>query len=119
MLPAWSVDKAAWSTRLSLTDNLPGKPLRPYLVIFCYLAAATFLHAWLTLAVVEDSPQGLASISEQAKTPVSSPQAPKGQSQYVKSNQFMLKDAVCNYTNGDLVCHRAVGLRHISELTGS
>lgn len=42
-----------------------------------------------------------------------------GGSQYVKSNQFMLKDALCNFTNGELVCHRATGLRHLSLLSGS
>lgn len=102
-----------------MTDNLPAKPLEPYVMILGCLAVATFLHAWLTLAVVDDAPLELTGISKSENTPAVSAKRTPGQSQYVKSNQFMVKDAICNFVNGDLVCHRAVGIRHISNLTGS
>ena len=83
---------------------------------FSCLAAAAFVHAAVTLLIVEKagSDNALLQQSKHIKA-----KRPERQSRYVKSNQFMLKDAVCNFTNGELVCHRTVGLRHISRLTGS
>ncbi len=85
----------------------------------CYLAVAVFGYAALTLSIIDDGtrhigPHAAANGSEKLAR-----SRQIGQSQHVKSNQFMLKDAFCNFNNGDLVCHRATGLRHIPNLTGS
>ena len=102
-----------------MTNISPARPLRPYVQFFSCLAAAAFVHAGLTLLIVEDDMQELARSQETASAVQQIAPVPNGQSSFTKSNQFMLKDAICNFTNGELVCHRAVGLRHFTKLAGS
>ncbi len=85
----------------------------------CYLAVAVFGYAVLTLSVVDTAPKGAAAYAATTKSNDLIRSRQNSQSQHVKSNQFMLKDAFCNFNNGELVCHRATGLRHIPNLTGS
>lgn len=85
----------------------------------CYLAVAVFGYAVLTLSVADPEPNNFEAHAATTKSNEAIRSRQNGQSQHVKSNQFMLKDAFCNFNNGDLVCHRATGLRHIPNLTGS
>ena len=78
-----------------------------------------FVHGALTLFILENPTAISANPEKPAENVQVHPSSSNGQSKFVKSNQFMLKDAMCNFTNGELVCHRTVGLRHISRLTGS
>ena len=94
----------------------PGPLQRPEIQLTACLTAAIFTYTMMMVALVHEwphTPKGqalaVAAIPPQPTVP---------QSRHSKSNTFMLKDAFCNFTNGELVCHRAVGLRHASRLTG-
>lgn len=98
---------------------MPAEPLQPFITNACCLAAAIGAYVALTLSIVGEGPGNYAVFKATTQTEMAVRTEKSGGSQYVKSNQFMLKDALCNFTNGELVCHRATGLRHLSQMSGS
>lgn len=99
--------------------HVPTNPLRPFIINLWCLAAATIVYATCTMIILDNNGFRLGAGYAADKISMAPLRKPTGQSHYVKSNQFMLKDAICNFTNGNLVCHRAVRLQRPSSRFGS
>ncbi len=85
----------------------------------CCLTTAVIVYSMMMVTIMYDWSNGRV-ISDSSVNPVSELRTGSSpQSRHTKSNMFMLKDAFCNFSNGDLVCHRAVGLRRNSKRSGS
>jgi len=95
------------------------KVQRPEIQFCCCLTAAILIYAMMMATIVDDwsnsRVMGGTSIDPVSETRAGS----NAQSRHTKSNMFMLKDAFCNFSNGDLVCYRAVGLRRNPKQSGS
>ena len=80
----------------------------------CFVAVL-FVYSVMLFSVTEQWQNDRPVLGASPKV-ASQKQAPTPtESQYTKSNMFMLKDAFCNFTNGDLVCHRATGFRYLTK----
>lgn len=83
--------------------------------IFCCLTATIFVYGMMAFSILDTWSNGPV-VKQTTMRPVAEPDP---ESRHVKSNMFMLKDAFCNFNNGDLVCYRAVGKRRATEISGS
>ena len=79
------------------------------------LACALTVYGMLMLSVVQHWSEDNALVEKSSQAPDLQQQVAAPQSRYTKSNMFMLRDAFCNFTNGELICHRAIGFRHGSQ----
>ncbi len=79
------------------------------------LAAVLFIYSLLVHSVTEQWSNNLPVFERLSNLESQQHDAVLTQSQYTKSNMFMLKDAFCNFTNGVLVCHRAAGFRYATK----